>query len=136
MISDGRGQVAVAASAGTVKLVSAGASVDVTPGQVARVDGEAAPSAPTTIPTSLFLKVAAPARVIQRERETVVQGTATPGALVNEAPPLLGPTLDLSARFSDDAIQARFVVAAHDCTTMGRRLESSSGPRSMQWPLA
>ncbi|MFH1810205.1 MAG: FecR family protein [Pseudomonadota bacterium] len=82
MISDGRGQVAVATSAGSVKLVAAGESVDISAGQVARVSGDAAPTAPAAIPTSLYLKVAAPLRAIQREKETVVQGTATPGALV------------------------------------------------------
>ncbi|MBN2362027.1 MAG: FecR domain-containing protein [Deltaproteobacteria bacterium] len=82
MISDGRGQVAVATSAGSVRLSAGGSAVEVPAGQAARVEGQAAPTAPMEIPRALFLKVAAPQREIQRERETVISGTTTPGALV------------------------------------------------------
>lgn len=82
MISDGRGQVAVATTAGSVRLSAAGTAVEVPAGQAARVEGQAAPSAPVAIPRALFLKVAAPQREIQRERETTITGTTTPGSLV------------------------------------------------------
>lgn len=82
VISDGRGQVAVATSVGSIKLTAGGESVEVGAGQTSRVVGEAAPSAPTDIPKSLFLKVAAPEKELQREPETVVEGKTQPGSLV------------------------------------------------------
>jgi hypothetical protein len=82
MISDGRGQVAVATTAGSVRLFASGSAVEVPAGKAARVEGQAAPTAPAEIPRALFLKVAAPQREIQRERETTISGTTTPGALV------------------------------------------------------
>jgi len=82
MISDGRGQVAVATTAGSVRLSAAGSAVEVPAGQAARVEGQNTPTAPVAIPRALFLKVAAPQREIQRERETTITGTTTPGSLV------------------------------------------------------
>jgi len=82
VISDGRGHVAVATTVGTIKLTAGGESVEVGAGQTSLVVGEAAPSAPTDIPKSLFLKVAGPEKEIQREPETVVEGKTQPGSLV------------------------------------------------------
>jgi len=82
VISDGRGQVAVAAEAGAIKLTAGGESVEVAAGETSRVVGASAPSAPVAIPTSLFLKVAAPGKKLQREPETVVEGRTQPGSLV------------------------------------------------------
>lgn len=82
MISDGRGQIAVATTAGSVSLTSAGKAVDIQAGETAQVKGSQAPSAPKTIPTSLFLKIQAPGRRLQREKNTEIKGQATPGSLV------------------------------------------------------
>lgn len=82
MISDGHGQIAVATSAGSVSLTSAGKAVEIQAGEIAQVKGAQAPSAPQAIPSSLFLKIQAPERRLQREKTTEIKGRATPGSMV------------------------------------------------------
>lgn len=82
MISDGHGQIAVATTAGSVNLTSAGKAVEIKAGEIAQVKGAQAPTAPQTIPSSLFLKIHAPERRLQREKTTEINGKATPGSLV------------------------------------------------------
>lgn len=82
MMSDGRGQVAVATETGSVRLRARGKDVNVGAGTISTVSPGSAPSAPTAVPKSLLLKVAAPGKTVQRETEHEVEGTATPGALV------------------------------------------------------
>jgi hypothetical protein len=82
MVTDGKGQVAVATETGSVKLTSAGASVKVEAGTQSTVVQNQAPSAPTAVPKSLFLKVAPPPKTTTNQRRHVVSGTTAPGALV------------------------------------------------------
>jgi hypothetical protein len=82
MMSDGRGQVAVATETGQVRLRARGKDVTVAAGNLSTVSAGGAPSTPTAIPKSLLLKVAAPGKSVQRETEHDVEGTATPGAVV------------------------------------------------------
>ncbi|MEW5853979.1 MAG: FecR domain-containing protein, partial [Myxococcota bacterium] len=82
MVNDGRGQVAVATETGQVRLQARGKSVDVPAGTQSVVEPGAAPQKPREVPRSLLLKVATPARSIQRELEHEVVGQTTPGSLV------------------------------------------------------
>lgn len=83
MLTTGKGQVAVAAKKGRVRLSAKNKTVEVTEGTQSVVLPESAPKAPEPIPPSLFLKVVKPRSRVQREKETVVRGTATPGAVVS-----------------------------------------------------
>src|SRR6185369_16199087 len=82
MLSDGHGQVAVATETGQVRLQAKGKEVSVGAGTQSIVQPGSAPKAPSPIPKSLLLKVAAPGRPVQREPEHDVEGTATPGSVV------------------------------------------------------
>lgn len=82
MITDGDGNVSVLSSEGHVGLTAGGKTVDVGPGEQSVVRPRLAPSAPEKIPSSLFVKLAAPASRTQRERETIVRGSTVPGAMV------------------------------------------------------
>ncbi len=82
VVTDGRGQLAVATTTGTVKLTAKGESVDVGAGQTSTVVAGSAPSAPTAIPSSLFLKIGALAATQTNQTSTTVSGTTSPGALV------------------------------------------------------
>jgi hypothetical protein len=82
MVTDGKGQVAVATETGSVKLSNGGQSVTVEAGKQSTVVQNKAPSAPTAVPKSLFLKVAPPPKTTTNRRRHVVSGTTAPGALV------------------------------------------------------
>ena len=82
VLSDGAGQVAVAAKEGTVALSAAGKTVEVGAGQQSVVAKGSGPSAPEKIPPSLFLKVRGGGKV-QRARETTIRGTTRRGAIVS-----------------------------------------------------
>ncbi|MDP2341377.1 MAG: FecR domain-containing protein [Deltaproteobacteria bacterium] len=82
VVTDGRGQLAVATSTGTVKLTAKGESVDVAAGQASTVTAGAAPTAPTALASSLFLKIGALAATQTNQTSTTVSGTTAPGALV------------------------------------------------------
>jgi hypothetical protein len=82
MMSDGRGQVAVATETGRVRFRALGREVEVTAGKTSLVSGKAAPTPPTKVPTSLLLKVVPPARAVQRETEHELVGRVTPGSFV------------------------------------------------------
>lgn len=83
VVSNGHGQLSVAATQGSVRLSVGAASVVVHEGQQSEASGGGAPSAPHAIPKSLFLKVVRPGAPVQREREAMVQGRTAPGALVS-----------------------------------------------------
>lgn len=82
MVTDGKGQVAVATETGSVKLTSGGESVKVEAGKQSTVTQNEAPTAPKTVPKSLFLKVAPPPKRTTNRRRHVVSGKTAPGALV------------------------------------------------------
>jgi hypothetical protein len=82
VVADGRGQLAVATTTGKVKLSAAGETVEVAAGQTSAAVGNAAPSAPRAIPSSLFLKIGELGPQKTNQTNTTVTGTADPGSLV------------------------------------------------------
>lgn len=84
VISDGKGQVAVATTTGKVKFTSKGKSVDVLAGTETSVTSTTGPATPRPIPKSLLLKVA-PKSVKTRLRSTYVEGSTQPGNVVRVA---------------------------------------------------
>jgi hypothetical protein len=81
VVTDGKGQLAVATATGKVKLTSAGQTVEVVAGEASTASAGEAPSAPRAIPNSLFLKVGAGAAKTN-QLATTVSGTTDPGAVV------------------------------------------------------
>ncbi len=75
------GVVAVATKRGAVELSAQGKTVSVEAGMQSLVQAGSVPARPTTIPSSLFLKVHRP-RASENLETVVVRGRATPGALV------------------------------------------------------
>lgn len=82
VVTDGQGQLAVATTTGSVKLTAKGKSVDVEAGQASTVEPNAAPSQPSAMPSSLFLKIGALAATQTNQTTTTVTGTTSPGAVV------------------------------------------------------
>ncbi len=80
VLSSGRGQVTVAATEGDVKVTAKYTTVVVPAGKLSMVAAGGAPTAPSTIPTSLFLKVNAAAQARDRAE---LRGETTPGAVVS-----------------------------------------------------
>ncbi|MGC4113314.1 MAG: hypothetical protein QM765_01280 [Myxococcales bacterium] len=80
--SNGTGTVAVGARAGEVELKSAGKAVLLRSGQQSVAMPGMAPTDPTAIPTSLFLKVDWPAAREINKRQVTVTGKTEPGAVV------------------------------------------------------
>ncbi|MCP4504100.1 MAG: FecR domain-containing protein [Deltaproteobacteria bacterium] len=82
VVTDGKGQVAVATTKGSVRFTSRGETVEVKAGSQSTVlKGHMGPIAPKLIPRSLLLK-ASPAQVKTNRSSTVVEGRTTPGSLV------------------------------------------------------
>jgi hypothetical protein len=82
MVTDGAGQVAVATTTGAVNLTARGKTVEVVAGKTSTVTKGAEPATPRAMPASLLLKVADPVRRTTNASTTVIEGTTTPGALV------------------------------------------------------
>jgi hypothetical protein len=82
-LTDGDGRLAVASRKGEVTLTARDRTVTVAAGQQSVVSPDLPPAAPVEIEPSLFLKVGRPSSLVQREKETVVEGTASPGAIVD-----------------------------------------------------
>ncbi len=85
VVTDGRGQLAVATSTGSVKLSAGGQSVDVAAGQTSAAVAGGTPSAPRAIPSSLFLKIGNLGSTRTRETSVTVTGTTDPGSVVSAA---------------------------------------------------
>jgi hypothetical protein len=83
VLSSGKGQVSVASHTGAVRLSARNKSIEVPAGTHSVVRKDLPPAPPKPIPASLFLKVGKPRSLIQRERNTTVSGTASPGAVVS-----------------------------------------------------
>jgi hypothetical protein len=80
VVTDGKGQLAVATTTGSVKLSAGGQTVDVVAGQTSDIAG-GVPSAPRAIPSSLFLKVGELGTKTNQTTVTVT-GQTEPGSLV------------------------------------------------------
>lgn len=79
VLSSGTGQVTVATRRGSAKVTSSGGSVAVGAGTQTIVLGDDAPTEPTAIPSSLFLKISAAGT----DRDvSAIRGETTPGAVV------------------------------------------------------
>ncbi len=82
VLTEGEGNVTVASSRGDVALSAQGETVNVEAGTQSQVQPNSAPSKPTEIPGSLFLKVRRP-HADARLESAMVAGTATPGSIIN-----------------------------------------------------
>lgn len=80
--SNGKGTVAVGTESGEVAFSGAGRVVIVRAGQQSIVTPGKGPSAPTTIPSSLLLKVGLPTRPTVNTPKLTVKGDVEPGAMV------------------------------------------------------
>ena len=98
VVTDGDGQLAVAATTGRVKVTANGGSVDVDAGQTTTVRKGEAPTPATTVPGSLFLKLGALAATQTNQTSTTVTGTTGPGVLVRVGEQVA--TSDAKGRFS------------------------------------
>ena len=98
VVTDGDGQLAVAATTGRVRVSANGGSVDVEAGQTTSVTAGKAPSPPTAVPGSLYLKLGALAATQTNQTATTVSGTTAPGSLVRVRD--LAATSDAKGRFS------------------------------------
>ncbi len=123
ILSNGRA-LAVATETGTVNLLAAGKTVDISAGQQAFARSGEAPSAATPIPADLLLKIAR-ARGSDPSVCAVVEGTIDPGAQLElDGAPLSvdhgGHFLATVARVSGQT-NARFAVT----DALGRRVEKT-----------
>jgi len=80
VLSSGHGQATVAATEGDVKVTAKNTTVVIPAGKLSIVAAGEAPTAPSAIPTSLFLKVSAAAQARDR---AALRGETTPGAVVS-----------------------------------------------------
>jgi hypothetical protein len=82
IVTDGQGQLTVAATTGSVKLKAKGETVAVEAGQTATANAGEVPSAPREIPKSLFVKLADVNRTRTNQPYTDVQGSTDPASVV------------------------------------------------------
>jgi len=80
--NNGKGTVAVGTESGEVSFAGGGRVVIVRAGQQSIVKPGQGPSEPTTIPSSLLLKVALPTKTTINTRTIKVSGDVEPGAMV------------------------------------------------------
>jgi Glucodextranase, domain B/FecR protein len=80
--TNGQGTVAVGSESGEVAFAGGGRMVIVRAGQQSIIKPGLGPTAPTTIPSSLLLKVALPARGTVNTPKLLVKGDTEPGAAV------------------------------------------------------
>jgi hypothetical protein len=81
VVTDGRGQLAVATTQGSVKLSAGGKTVEVAAGETSQV-AQGAPTPPRPIPSSLFLKVGELGNTKTNQTHITVTGQADPGSVV------------------------------------------------------
>lgn len=82
VLTEGEGNVTVAANRGEVDLSAQGETIKLAEGTQSIVGPNAAPARPTEIPSSLFLKVRKP-KADARLTSTLIEGTSTPGSVIN-----------------------------------------------------
>lgn len=83
VLTDGEGAATVASVSGQVRVTARKTSVDLPAGTQSVVESGQAPTAPTPIPPSLFLKVQRPQRKVQRSRQLALSGETVPGAVLS-----------------------------------------------------
>jgi hypothetical protein len=98
VVTDGKGQLAVATTTGRVKLTAQGESVEVGAGETATVLEGAAPTSPTATPNNLYLKLGKLAATQTNKTNTTVEGTTSPGAVVRVGD--VSTTSDNDGRFA------------------------------------
>ncbi len=127
LLTSGDGQVTVAARRGRVRLTAGGEVVELREGEQSSVFGADAPTTPSAIPSTLFLKVVGSSQRVQRERTSVVRGETSPGAFVRVNGVVA--TTQRDGRFSVLLPLAEgenpIVVVAEDA--MGRRERADAG---------
>jgi hypothetical protein len=82
VLRDDDGRVSVASTEGTLGLTARDHRVEVAAGQLSIVPVDGQPSKPSRIPASLFLKVSRSGPQKVSRRDTDLDGTTTPGAVV------------------------------------------------------
>lgn len=82
VVNAGDGFVAVSSSSGDVQITAADRTVPVRPGEQSIVLPLLPPSTPRPVEASIFLKLGRPPPSVQRETETLVEGTTSPGTIV------------------------------------------------------
>ena len=142
VLSDGAGEAVVAAERGVVRVTAKQKTVEVAAGQQSVVRRDTAPTAPTAVPPSLFLKISSPGAK-QRAKSYAVKGKTTPGAIisVNGVRVEVDETGEFSQVVALKEGRNKVTVASQDVT--GRQKESevrvvvdSTGPNvggDVQW---
>jgi hypothetical protein len=127
VLADGEGAATVATVSGSVRVTAKNQTVDVPAGTQSIVGRGEAPSAPTPIPASLFLKVQKPQRKVQRSRQLSLSGTTVPGAALTINGRQVA--VDAEGRFSAvvdlDEGENRVLVQTRD--VIGRAAEDGVG---------
>jgi hypothetical protein len=121
MSNNGAGTVAVGTQEGEVTFIGQGKVVIVRAGQQSIIRPGRGPSDPSSIPTSLLLKVNWPARPTVTRRQLVVSGQTEPGTQVDIAGKVLSTdeegrfsqTLPLEEGANTVRVQARSVGGLH-----------------------
>lgn len=121
VVADGRGQLTVATTTGSVKLIAKGRSVDVETGTMATFTRDAdGPSAPRPVPRSLLLKLGDVPQRRTNQATTTIEGQTDPGSVVRVGQRLA--RVDARGRFrvkiSLDDGENRLSVSVRDA--MGR----------------
>jgi hypothetical protein len=143
VLADGEGSGTVASVSGSVRVTARSATVDVPAGAQSIVQRGSAPSTPTPIPGSLFLKVQQPERKVQRARQLALSGTTVPGAvlMINgrlvevDAEGRFSAVVDLQEGDNRVLVQSRDVAGRSTEEGVGVRLDTR-GPNvggSMKW---
>lgn len=119
----GPGTLAVAASDATVRVESAGAAVDVPPGQQATAWRGRPPLPPTPVPREVLLRVANALHARYDRLCAVVQGTVDPASevLVDGIPVEVGADGTFVARVARSARRAAAVEVRHAAGRVERR---------------
>ncbi len=122
-VSDGAGQVAVASSRGEVELSAQGTSVTVREGEQSVVRPSMPPTAPTSIPTSFFLKVRKPGTT--RKPTARLAGRTAPGSIVKvgERSVTVGASGEFETEVSLKGGRNSVSISARD--TQGREAEKN-----------
>lgn len=125
MSNNGRGTVAVGARSGEVEFRAGGSAVVLRAGQVSVSQGDA-PQPPSSVPSSLFLKVQWPREGLVNRRTITVSGRTAPGAvlLVGGAPARVEKDGTFAATLSLREGENRILAEGLDVA--GHRVQESS----------
>jgi hypothetical protein len=132
-----RGSHAVVASErGQVRITAQSKSVLIGAGQLSTVERSQAPSAPSAIPATLFLKLGKPRALTQREKQTEVKGETAPGAIVSVggvriavgADGTFGATVPLAEGENDVQVVSEDVLGRRERAPFGKITVDSRAP--------